>query len=1018
MFRSSGSLIGCCLALSLSVQAQRPIVLLTGDGGLRASVERITELQAMGMQVRVIAAPGAFIGTMPEDGSLAEVLRGQGRLYDTTVPMQRMALVPVQQRIALIYLNRLLEGVFDDDGTRAPMDWTAHGEHALQRPQGDRAPGGEHGGMSEAPDWACSETNNSEYMMGTVCTSVFFIESNGAVDPNTYTWPQAEINDVKAQMIDAWSIWSYTAGLHGHTVTAVMDWHEPSGGNSVQPYEPVLHAGSQDHLWIEAILSNLGRTETGAFAKCDGFNHDRRSQLGTAHAYSAFIAYNPPSLGAPTQFTDGRIGYAYLGGPYAQLLYKANGWGTNQINRVFGHETAHIFHAFDEYAASGAANCQRFFNGRQNSNFHGSTCNGAGACVMVDNVFTGSGATRQWSLCSHTPYHIGWNGLLNTPGCTSPINDQLLTANPITLHWDRMGAPLSVTGYLKIVDRVSDQVVYCNYVGTADSLQLNLVNGQYRWVIGLGDPNEANGYAGVMSAPALFTVNAPLHASFITGSANLCAGLGTTFTDQSTGAPNSWSWSFPGGTPSTWNGQQPPVIVYNAPGSYNVSLTVGDGQTNNTSTVNAAVSVTGGSPLPFNQDFNSGVMPPPGWTSYGTQGQNPLAWSSALAPGCNSTTNAAQLNIYPWTGNGGGPQIGTPRIDLINTARPYLKFRYSYARRSTTDTETLQVYGNNCNYSTYAQFLELSGEALATNGGAVVPSPAWQPTGCADWREQILRIDQLSGQIGQLWFYVFTQGSGQNLYMDDVSVFEGVPLKLRALLDGPYRSNTQLMSDTMRVIGLMPSVNPYRALGYPFRCETGLDTLAPPMFVNVGGNSLVDWVIVEVRSALSPSTVLYARPALIQRDGDVVDTDGTSNVRLGVPAGNYHVAVKHRNHLGIMSASPVALNASMPLLDLSDPTTPCYGTEARKVVGARATMWSGDVTGDGTIRYTGLNNDRDPILLAIGGVNPSATVVAYGRPDVNLDGVIKYTGLHNDRDPILVNIGGVNTSAVRLTQLP
>jgi len=37
---------------------------------------------------------------------------------------------------------------------------------------------------------------------------------------------------------------------------------------------------------------------------------------------------------------------------------------------------------------------------------------------------------------------------------------------------------------------------------------------------------------------------------------------------------------------------------------------------------------------------------------------------------------------------------------------------------------------------------------------------------------------------------------------------------------------------------------------------------------------------------------------------------------------------------------------------------------------------------------------------------------------VNMDGTAKYTGTGNDRDPILQNIGGVITTNVRVEQLP
>lgn len=68
--------------------------------------------------------------------------------------------------------------------------------------------------------------------------------------------------------------------------------------------------------------------------------------------------------------------------------------------------------------------------------------------------------------------------------------------------------------------------------------------------------------------------------------------------------------------------------------------------------------------------------------------------------------------------------------------------------------------------------------------------------------------------------------------------------------------------------------------------------------------------------------------------------------------------------------------------------------------------------------YTGAWNGRDPILQAIGGVSPTATITGYHRTDVNMDGVVKYTGANNDRDLILLNIGGVSPTAVRYSQGP
>ncbi|MBL0044573.1 MAG: PKD domain-containing protein [Flavobacteriales bacterium] len=1017
----SSAVVLLAFCVGSAVHAQSPVVVLTDASDLAASVAQLPALRAAGLQVRVITSPGAFFGTRtPNLTGAAGRLEDLGLVIDSKyVSEYSSATLSVGDRLAVDYLAGLATGRFETEGTRNAMDWSGHPHDALDPATGEEITGEEEenrgGPGASPPQWTCANDHNSEYMEGTVCASMFFIESNGAVDPNTYSWTQPAIDDVKLQAIDAWSIWSYTASLNGITVTAVMDFYEPSGGIPVQGYEPVTRSSSQDYLWIEAIMQNAGRTESGAFAKCHAFNSSRRMALGTDRSYSAFIAYNPPAQSAPTQFTDGRIGYAYLGGPYTQFLYKANGWGTNQVNRVYGHETGHIFHAFDEYTASGSSNCTRSFNGRTNSNFQGSPCNGVAGCVMINNIFTGSGATRQWSLCSHTPYHLGWLGRLAAPTCTSPINDVVVTANPVVLRWNRNGAPIAASSFVKVFDRVSGSLVFCGSVGQRDTLALNLVNGLYRWVVAQGNTSTSTGYAGVIGAEGLFTVNAPLNASFTYTPNTLCAGSKVTFTNTSTGAPNSWTWSFSGGVPSTYTGVSPPQILYSAPGDYNVSLTVGDGTGSHTTNIVNAVSVTGGVPLPFSENFNGGVFPPNGWNSYGGEGGQGVPWATTPVSACDAQTTAF-VSGYTFTGVS-GPQLGTPRLDMTTATIPYLRFKYSYAQETAANTESLHIYGHDCSYEAYDDYFNLSGAALATNGGGFVAGQAWQPAQCEQWREVLVRADSLTGRIGQFWFQVVTQG-GQNVFLDDVSVFNGIRVLVKALLQGPYDSGTELMSDGLRAQSLIPLAEPYAALGYVFTDEGVSRATTALALATTGNNALVDWMILEIRDASDPTRIRYSRPVLVQRDGDLVDYDGTSAPRVGVPAGNYHVCVKHRNHLGVMTAAPFALNTGMAPLDLSLTATPTWGTAARAISGTKSLLWSGNGTNDVDLRYTGIGNDRDPILIMVGSTTPNNTVSGYHLVDTNLDGSVRYTGASNDRDPILLNVGNTTPNSVRTQQVP
>lgn len=244
-----------------------------------------------------------------------------------------------------------------------------------------------------------------------------------------------------------------------------------------------------------------------------------------------------------------------------------------------------------------------------------------------------------------------------------------------------------------------------------------------------------------------------------------------------------------------------------------------------------------------------------------------------------------------------------------------------------------------------------------------------------------------------------------------------LPLQASAWLDGAYVTGDGLMRDALRTSGLLPITEPYTALGYP-AFGGGGEQAIEGLFGVSGNNAPVDWVRVELRQSSDPSVVVAVRHGLIQRDGDIVDVDGSSPLAFSVAPGPYRVAVRHRNHFGCLSANDVILGPVNVPFDLRSSATPVFGTNARKVVGATSFLWAGNVLPDDVIKYSGSANDRDPILTAIGGSVPTASVTGYLPADVNLDGTVKYVGTGNDRDPILLNVGGSVPTATIVEQLP
>ena len=98
-----------------------------------------------------------------------------------------------------------------------------------------------------------------------------------------------------------------------------------------------------------------------------------------------------------------------------------------------------------------------------------------------------------------------------------------------------------------------------------------------------------NDCGSVTSTETIEIVTTPL-AGFSADVTTGCASLTVQFNDQSSDNTTSWDWSFPGGTPSS-SDEENPVVVYNTPGNYNVTLVATTSAGSNTYTQNQFIQV-------------------------------------------------------------------------------------------------------------------------------------------------------------------------------------------------------------------------------------------------------------------------------------------------------------------------------------------------------------------------------------------------------------------------------------------
>jgi hypothetical protein len=266
-----------------------------------------------------------------------------------------------------------------------------------------------------------------------------------------------------------------------------------------------------------------------------------------------------------------------------------------------------------------------------------------------------------------------------------------------------------------------------------------------------------------------------------------------------------------------------------------------------------------------------------------------------------------------------------------------------------------------------------------------------------------------NGSVNGANWVSFTTPGFSNFYLHTSKA----PVTLKAFLQGDYNSGTQRHNDVTSqwATVLNAGTYPAGALSQPYSSfgHTGTESVNPGFFTATGGTTdIVDWVLLELRSAAPPVAPIATRAAFIREDGAIVDLDKVSSVSFrGVPNGNYYVTIRHRNHLGIRTATMQVLNGTLgsnpspALYDFSTSLSQAFKdvtiitNEAMALSGSKYLMWAGNVNQDLFVRATSsaippISSDAAAILTILGG-NPNGTGTVYSAGDVNMDGRVRAT---------------------------
>ncbi|WP_428668238.1 ELWxxDGT repeat protein [Runella sp.] len=127
---------------------------------------------------------------------------------------------------------------------------------------------------------------------------------------------------------------------------------------------------------------------------------------------------------------------------------------------------------------------------------------------------------------------------------------------------------------------------------------------------------------------------------------------------------------------------------------------------------------------------------------------------------------------------------------------------------------------------------------------------------------------------------------------------------LYVVLEGAYQKGVGTMSTLLNQKGLLPGQTPIKGLATPARQPY----YGSPWFYD--GNETMssypanatDWILVSLRTGQNdPSTTVFKAAAVLLKDGSSVVKGCPSKLKNYT---NYYVAIEHRNHIGIVSATP------------------------------------------------------------------------------------------------------------------
>jgi len=510
-----------------------------------------------------------------------------------------------------------------------------------------------------------------------------------------------------------------------------------------------------------------------------------------------FNAANPDLGSTINQFEDI---IADVGIEFRLAKKDPDGNCTNGINRVYNTETVN---AGENVKTGEAATWGRssYLNiwvvhsiegGTAAYAFLPSGAPPAGDGILIENNHIGSIGTSQayhrhtlghevghWLNLEHT---WGWS---NTPGTANNCNiDDGISDTPNTIGRQSYGSSCDLfEETCGSLDNVQNHMDYgwCSTMFTTGqkntmlaALESGIANREDLW----SDDNLQD--TGVLDPDVVCFVDFTTQETPI-----LCPGGEVEFTDLSFNGVTDREWVFEGGSPSS-SSSASPVITYDEPGTFEVTLTASNanGSMSVTKTEFVTVIPTAANEIPFEEDFESFSSLEPNdedWFVLNTDGSQ-VKWQlteDASVSGTKSIFVNGRDNPFSYEST---ETIYSPTYDLseVTSEDAFLTFKYAHAKRTGSSDDRLRVFISKDCGDTWSLRENLDDDDLPTIEGT--QSSYFIPASEDDWNEVV--IDNVSSTFLNESFrlrFDFRSLRGNNIYIDDINIFDPAVVGLESV---------------------------------------------------------------------------------------------------------------------------------------------------------------------------------------------------------------------------------------------